>query len=382
MRIVLAPDSFKGSLSATEACLAMEEGIRRVFPNAEVAHLPMADGGEGTIESVILALGGAVREAIVRDPLGRDVVARYGVLTDGATAVVELAQASGHALLEAGERDPLVASTYGTGQILRRCLDEGYRRVLLGLGGSATNDAGAGLLRALGVKFLDDAGRELPEGGGSLVALRRIDLSGLDPRLAETKVTAVTDVRNPLCGEHGASRVYGPQKGASAADVALLDTALGNFAAVVREQSGHDVAEAPGAGAAGGVGAGALAFLGAELRPGFALLAELYRFGERISGADLVLTGEGRLDAQTLSGKVVAGVCELAGEHGVPVAALVGSAAMRGEEMDRIGLAAALSIVSGPCSLEEAVANAYAWTAARAEQLMRLVRLGGNRRGT
>lgn len=381
MRIVLAPDSFKGSLSATEACLAMEEGVRRAFADAEIAHLPMADGGEGTIESLIHALGGTVREATVRDPLGRDVSARYGVLADGVTAVVELAQASGYALLEADERNALVASTYGTGQLLMRCLDEGYRRILLGLGGSATNDAGAGLLRALGVKFLDDAGRELPDGGGSLGSLRRIDLSGLDPRLAETKVMAVTDVRNPLCGEQGASRVYGPQKGASAADVALLDAALGNFAAVVRRQLGRDVAKVPGAGAAGGVGAGALAFLGAELRPGFALLAELYRFGERIAGADLVLTGEGRLDAQTLSGKVVAGVCELAGGHGVPVAALVGSAAMRGEDMDRIGLAAALSIVSGPCTLEDAVANAYAWTADRTEQLMRLVRLGGSVRG-
>lgn len=381
MRIVLAPDSFKGSLSATDVCLAMEEGIRRVFPNADVARLPMADGGEGTIESLIHALGGSVREATVRDPLGRDVRARYGVLADGRTAVVELAQASGYALLEAGERNPLVASTYGTGQLVARCLDEGYRRVLLGLGGSATNDAGAGMLRALGAKFLDSAGRELPEGGGSLGALRRIDLSGLDPRLAETTVTAVTDVRNPLCGEQGASRVYGPQKGASEADAARLDAALANFAAVARQQSGRDVAEVPGAGAAGGVGAGALAFLGAELRPGFPLLAELYRFGERIAGADLVLTGEGRLDAQTLSGKVVAGVCELARGHGVPVAALVGSAALTGDGMDAIGLAAALSIVNGPCSLDDAVANAYAWTADRAEQLMRLLRLGGRIQG-
>lgn len=377
MRIVLAPDSFKGSLSAAKACMAMEEGIRSVQPDAQVVHFPMADGGEGTIESLILALGGSVREASVRDPLGREVRAGYGVLADGRTAVVEMAQASGHALLSKQERNPLVASTYGTGQLIKRCLDEGFREVLLGLGGSATNDAGTGMMRALGVRFLDGAGAELPEGGGYLGKLMRIDLSGIDLRLTELKVTAITDVRNVLCGENGASWVFGPQKGASETDVHRLDEGLGVFAEVAKAQLGIDVAGVPGSGAAGGMGAGALAFLGAELRPGFELLAEHYRFAERIADADLIVTGEGRLDRQTLSGKVVAGVCRQARGAGVPVVALCGAVALSAQEMDAFGLAASLSIVSRPCELNEAVSNAYAWTRDRTEQLMRLIRLGG-----
>ncbi|MBO9597563.1 MAG: glycerate kinase [Cohnella sp.] len=380
MRIVLAPDSFKGSLSATMACLAMQEGIRNVAIDAEIVHLPMADGGEGTIESLIHALGGSVREAAVRDPLGREVLAAYGVLADGRTAVVEMAQASGHTLLSKEERNALAASTYGTGQLISRCLDEGYRNVLLGLGGSATNDGGAGMMRALGARFLDGDGAELPEGGSALGKLRRIDLSGLDPRLSETKVTAVTDVRNALCGDEGASRIFGPQKGASEADVRVLDDALAVYAAVLKEQLGLDVAEVPGAGAAGGMGAGALAFLGAELRPGFELLAETYRFGEKIADADLILTGEGRLDRQTLSGKVVSGVCRSAREHDVPVVALCGAVTLTASEMDEFGLAASLSIVRGPCDLSDAVANAYEWTRDRTEQLMRLMKLGGRLR--
>lgn len=380
MRIVLAPDSFKGSLSATKACLAMQEGIWSVERDAEIVLLPMADGGEGTIESLVHAIGGSVREAMVRDPLGREVLASYGVLADGRTAVVEMAQASGHTLLSKEERNPLAASTYGTGQLISRCLDEGYRNVLLGLGGSATNDGGTGMMRALGVRFLDGDGMELPEGGGALGELRRIDLSGLDSRLSETKVTAVTDVRNALCGNEGASRIFGPQKGASEADVRFLDDALAVYASIVKEQLGLDVAAVPGAGAAGGMGAGALAFLRAELRPGFELLDETYRFGEKIADADLILTGEGRLDRQTLSGKVVSGVCRRARERGVPVVALCGSVALSASEMDELGLAASLSIVTGPCELGEAAANAYEWTRDRTEQLMQLIKLGGRLR--
>ena len=371
------PDSFKGSLSAAEVCRAIDEGIGSVLPDVEVVSLPLADGGEGTIESLVFTLGGEVREAVVHDPLGREVKASYGVLVDGRTAVVELAQASGLPLLSEEERNPLIVSTYGTGQLISRCLDEGYRNILLGLGGSATNDAGTGMLRALGVRFLDEAGVPLPEGGGSLGALRTIDLSGMDPRIAEARFTCVTDVRNPLCGDNGASRIFGPQKGASDEDVALLDAALATFAQVVHRQLGVDVADVPGAGAAGGTGAGALALLGAELRPGFDLLADLYGFDERIAGADLIITGEGRLDAQTESGKVVSGVCARAAKQGVPVVALCGSVTVTAKEMDALGLAGALSIVGGPCALSEAVKNAYKWTRERAEQLMRLVQLGG-----
>ncbi|MFD0673449.1 glycerate kinase [Cohnella sp. GCM10027633] len=377
MRIVVAPDSFKGSLSAKQVCQAIEEGIKNVIRGAEVFHLPMADGGEGAIESLVFAQGGTVREAVVRDPIGRDVKASYGVLADGRTAVVELAQASGLPLLAGAERNPLIASTYGTGQLISRCLDEGYRNILLGLGGSGTNDAGTGMLRALGVRFLDENGDPLLDGGGSLGALKTIDASAIDSRIAETTITCITDVRNPLCGETGASRVFGPQKGASEADVATLDAALATFAEVVRGQLGVDIADVPGAGAAGGAGAGAMALLGAKLRPGFDMLADRYGFDERIAGADLVITGEGRLDAQTESGKVVSGVCARAAKQGVPVVALCGSVSLTARDMDALGLAGAMSIVGGPCELSEAVAHAYEWTRDRTEQLMRLVRLGG-----
>ncbi|WP_373229444.1 glycerate kinase [Cohnella sp.] len=372
MRILIAPDSFKGSISAKDVGLAIEDGIRKVIPDADVVHLPLADGGEGTIESMVFALGGSVGEAIVHDPLGREIKASFGVLKDGNTVIIEMAQASGLPLLQEYERNPLITSTVGTGELIRHCLDKGYRHFLLGLGGSATNDAGMGMLKALGVQFLDSGGNNLPEGGASLNKLERIDTSNIDTRLKESSFIAVSDVRNILCGEHGASHIFGPQKGANAQEAALLDQALRRFGDVVNEQLNIDIITLPGSGAAGGIGAAAVAFLQAEIRSGIDLILEYYHFDDRIIGADLLITGEGKLDSQTLSGKVISGVCKKASLYNIPVVALCGSVQLSTSSMDDLGLTACLPIVNGPCRLEEAIANSYEWTRDRAEQMMRL----------
>ncbi len=373
MRIITAPDSFKGSLSAKDLCLAMEEGILKADPNAEVVHLPMADGGEGTIESMVFATHGEIFTAEVQDPLGRTIQARYGCLGDGRTAVIEMAQASGLPLLKEEERNPLIASSFGTGQLIRNCLDRGYSRILIGLGGSATNDGGMGMMRALGMEFLDAEGRSLPEGGAGLLALSRIDASRLDSRIANTSFIAASDVTNPLCGENGASHIFGPQKGADREAVLRLDAALKHYAEIIKRQFAVDIIEQPGAGAAGGMGAGAMAFLGAEMRSGIEIVMEFCHFSEQIERADLVMTGEGKLDSQTLSGKVIAGICKLAKQNRVPAVALCGSMSLQAKDMDLLGLDAGFSIVNGPCSLEQAIADAYRLTADKAEQIIRLL---------
>jgi glycerate kinase len=375
MRILIAPDSFKGSITAKQLCMAIEQGIRNRYPDTDIVHMPMADGGEGTIESMVFALGGTTGKLKVRDPLGRDVLAQYGVLEDGHTAIIEMAQASGLPLLKTDERNPMIASSFGTGQLIRHCLDEGYRHILLGLGGSATNDAGMGMLMALGVQFLDSNGEALPEGGASLIKLERIDISTIDPRLQEARFTIVSDVNHTLCGNAGASYVFGPQKGATADEVSMLDQALQRFGDVVREQLNVDVTEIPGSGAAGGMGAGALAFLQADIRSGIELIMEYYRFDDQIKDADLLITGEGRLDSQTLSGKVIAGLCSRARTYNVPTVALCGSIQLSAKEMDVLGLAAGFSIVRGPCQLEEAFENAYEWARECTEQMMRVAGL-------
>lgn len=375
MRVVIAPDSFKGSITAKDLCLAISEGVRRVFPAVDIVSLPLADGGEGTIDSMVFALGGEVKGWTVSDPLGREVQASYGVIEAGATAIIEMAQASGLSLLQAEERNPLITTSFGTGQLIRHCLDEGYRHILIGLGGSATNDAGMGMLKALGIQFLDREGNSLPDGGASLSRLAQIDISSMDSRIQETRFTVVSDVRNTLCGVNGASYVFGPQKGANSEDVVQLDQALSRFGDIVHEQLHTDIVNLPGAGAAGGMGAAAAAFLQAEIRSGIDLILEYYRFEDRIKGCDLLITGEGRLDSQTLSGKVISGVCNRAQQHNIPVIALCGSVELSSESMDELGLTACLSIVRGPCRLEEAIVNGYEWSRDRAEQMMRLAGL-------
>jgi glycerate kinase len=376
MRIVVAPDSYKGSLSALQVAQAMERGIRAVYPGAEVDLVPIADGGEGTVESLARATGGRLEHATVSDPLGRPVRAAWGILGDGRTAVLEMAAASGLPLLAPEERDPRVASTCGTGQLVRAVLDRGLRRLIVGIGGSATNDGGAGLARALGARFLDAGGAELPEGGAALARLARVELSGMDARLAEAELVVACDVDNPLCGERGASAVYGPQKGATPEMVAALDAALANYARVAGAATGRDVAAVPGAGAAGGLGAGFLLFTGARFRPGIEVVLEACGFQERVRNADLVLTGEGRTDAQTAMGKAPVGVARLAGRAGVPVLCLSGSLGPGAEAVLEQGIAATLSVVPGPMTLETCMADAALLVEQGAARLCRILRAG------
>ncbi len=327
----MAPQEFKGSLTARAAAEAMARGLRRSVPDADLDVLPMADGGPGTLDVLVEATRGRFFDADVRGPMGEPVRARWGVLGDGRTAVVEMAEASGLVLVPEAARDPRRASTYGTGELLRAALDEGYRRIIVGVGGSATNDVGAGMARALGVRLLDERGSELPSGGAALARLRQVDASQLDARLWESDVIVAADVTNPLCGPDGASMVYGAQKGASEAVARELDAALAHFADVVKRDLGIDKANEPGAGAAGGLGYGLLVFCNATLRPGFGVVAEAAGFAARLAGADLVVTGEGRLDRQTAFGKTTAGVARAARAAGKAVVAIAGSMLDGGE---------------------------------------------------
>ncbi|WP_054027925.1 glycerate kinase [Bacillus sp. FJAT-28004] len=361
MKIVIAPDSFKGSRSALQIASVMEEGIRKVHPHAEIVQLPMADGGEGTMEILVRATGGSFVVVPVHDPMNRIIHARYGVMGDGQTAVIELAEASGLVLLKSEEKNPLYASTFGTGELIRHALDFGYRHFVICLGGSATNDAGSGMLQALGMKLLDESGAELPQGGVHLSKLASIDAAGFHSSIRESNFIIAGDVRNPLCGEHGASVVYGPQKGASPEAAAQLDHALFHFAAAIYKHTGVDVANLPGSGAAGGTGAALLAFFEANMHAGARLVMDRIGFDEHIQGADWILTGEGRLDRQTGSGKVIKAVCEAVGLKHIPVIAVCGSIDASASYTLELGLHACFSLVPGPCTVEEAIAHTDEW---------------------
>ncbi|MFB4371490.1 MULTISPECIES: glycerate kinase [unclassified Pseudomonas] len=374
MKIVIAPDSFKESLSAPEVAQAIARGWLAVYPNAEIVLCPMADGGEGTVDAVLAATGGERREQVVQGPLATPVTAHWGWLGDG-TAVIEMAASSGLHHVPSGQRDPRVTSSYGTGELIIAALDAGATRIILGLGGSATNDGGSGLLRALGVRFLDAGGNELRPGGAPLAALQRVDLSALDKRLHNVQVEVAADVDNPLCGPKGASAVFGPQKGASAQQVDELDAALARLAEVVGEALGEDFSTFPGVGAAGGLGFAAKAFLGARFRPGIELVAELSGLADAVRGADLVITGEGRLDAQSLHGKTPVGVARVAREQSVPVIALAGSLGEGYQQVREAGIEACFSLAPGPITLEQACADAGQELEARAADLARLWRV-------
>jgi len=326
MRVVVAPDKFRGTLTAEEAARAIADGWRRAFPRAEVEQIPMADGGEGTLDALVAGLGGERFTERVSGPLGDPVLATWACVRGegGPTGVVEMARASGLALLSPTRRDPLRATTFGTGQLIAVAGAFGLRRLVVCIGGSATNDGGAGMAQAVGVRLLDGSGRDLPPGGEALLRLSRIDLGGLDPAVAAMRVVVATDVDNPLTGPNGASAVYGPQKGASPEGVARLDQALGHFAAVIHRDLGIDVRDEPGAGAAGGLGAGLIAFLGARVRPGVEVVMETLGLRERMQDADVVVTGEGSFDAQSLRGKTPAGVLRAAEELRVPAIVLCG----------------------------------------------------------
>lgn len=376
MRIVVAPDSFKGSLTAVEAAEALARGVWAAVPEAEVVQVPMADGGEGTVATLVAGTGGRLVTRTVTGPLGRAVEAQFGLLGDGETAVIEMAAASGLLLVPPAERNPLVTSTFGTGELIRAALDLGSRRLLVGIGGSATNDGGVGMLQALGGRVLTGDGRDVGPGGGALAEAERIDLSGLDPRLQSVDLLVACDVDNPLCGSRGASAVYGPQKGATPEMVARLDDNLRHLANLVQRDLGRDAAEMPGAGAAGGLGFGMLAYLGARLAPGVQVVMDTVRLDKKLQGATLVITGEGRTDGQTLAGKVPMGVAGRAARLGIPAVVVSGAVAPGAEALHAYNVAALVSIVPGPLSLDEAMAQAGALLKRAAEEVMRLVSLG------
>ena len=324
MRVLVAPQEFKGSLTAVEAASAFQQGVATVFPDAVIDSAPVADGGPGTVEAIVHAANGRTSIARVDGPLGAPVDAHWGRIDDGRTAVIEMAASSGLTLLRTEDLDPRRASTYGTGQLIKHALDAGVERILIGVGGSATNDGGAGMAEALGAVLLDERGNRLPPGGAPLANLARIRMDGFDRRVATVEMTVLCDVQNPLLGAEGASAVYGPQKGADAACVAQLDRALANFAGILERDLNASVAEVPGAGAAGGLAAGLMACCGATLQSGFAAVSKAVNLADRVAQADLVITGEGRLDTQSAYGKSVAGVASLANAAGVPCVAVVG----------------------------------------------------------
>ena len=376
MKIVVAPDSFKGSVTALEAAKAIEQGLRRVFPNAVIEKIPMADGGEGTVQSLVDATGGHIQTQRVLGPLENEVDAQLGILADGETAVIEMASASGLTLVPPDKRNPMHTTTYGTGQLIHAALEAGCRRLIIGIGGSATNDGGVGMAEALGIKFLNVDGNPIERGGGELDKLTSIDITGLHPAIAETKTVVACDVNNPLIGPEGASHVYGPQKGATPEMVKTLDSHLIHFDKVLERTFGQSFNDIPGAGAAGGLGAGLMAFLNAELRLGVDIMIDTVKLEERMKGASLVFTGEGQLDFQTAFGKTPVGVAKVAKADNIPVIAIAGGIGEGAGAVYDAGIDAMLGIVQAPMSLEDAVADAPQLIADTAEQAARLVAIG------
>ena len=375
MNLVIALDSYKESLSAADACAAVARGFRAIYPHADCRILPMADGGEGTTAALVAARGGAWQKITVQDPLGRAITARYGRLPDG-SAVMEMAEAAGLHRLTPAERNPRHTSTYGVGEMLCHALDHGSRHIILGIGGSATNDGGAGMLQALGAHLYDANGHELPRGGAALARLHHADFSGLHPALQTVTLDVACDVNNPLCGTNGASAIFGPQKGADAAAVAELDAALAHYAAVLTASDLPDRREQPGAGAAGGLGY-ALALLGANLTSGIGLVMQAAGLAAALQDADLVITGEGRLDGQTRLGKVPLGVLRLAQEHSVPVIALAGVLGAGAEALTDEGFTAIFPSIAALAPLDETLAKGGENLERTARQIAAVLALGG-----
>ncbi len=374
MNIVIATDSFKGCCTTLEAAAEFKRGILRVFPNACINIIPIADGGEGTVSAVLGALGGSLKSVRVKGPLGQETDAVYGI-APGGRAVLEMAAASGLTLVK-GKKDPMRASTYGTGELIKAALDSGCTDIYIGIGGSATNDGGAGMAEALGVRFADQSGRPVPPGGGSLHLIDTIDISNTDKRLKNVSITVMSDVTNPLCGENGASAVYGPQKGATPEQVKLLDSGLEHLARKACKQLHTDFAKTPGAGAAGGLGFGLMAFTGARLRSGIEAILDLGGFDGVARDADLIITGEGNLDAQSAMGKVLSGIARRAKAYGKPVIAIAGGIGAGAERIYEYGIDAAISSTIRPMTVEEAMGAAGELLAAASERAMRLVKIG------
>ena len=358
MNILVAPDSFKDSLSASEASRIISEAISALIPSASIRQIPISDGGEGLLEALLTPLQGTLVSVSVKDPLHRTIEASYGLVDQGKTAIIEMATASGLELLSIEERNPLITSTYGTGELIKNALDKGCTKIIIGLGGSATNDGGIGMIKALGGLFLDQYNQEIPDGGGALSTLHSIDLSGLDKRLQQVAIVCACDVDNPLTGPSGASYVYAKQKGASDNMLAVLDSNLSNYATVIKATLNKDIEHISGTGAAGGTAMGLLAFLDATLTPGIALITELLHLEKHIKEAQLVVTGEGKIDIQTLHGKTIMGIASLAKKHSIPVLVFTGSIGHGISEIYDQGVTAIFSIVSEPMSLETAIKNA------------------------
>ena len=358
MNIVISPDSFKDCLPAEKVASSIAKGIQKVYPEAITTQIPISDGGEGLLDALVVSTGGKLQTVRVKDPLLRNINAQYGILTDGNTAVIEMATASGLELLEENERNPMITSTFGTGQLIIDALDRGCKKLIIGLGGSATNDGGTGMVKALGGKFLNSKGEEIGDGGGALGDLYRIELSNLDNRLKQCEIIGACDVSNPLTGLEGASFIYGGQKGGQPKELRQLDKNLSQYASIVKSNLGKEVKTVSGAGAAGGMGAAILAFFNAELRSGIDLIIESLNLENYISKADIVFTGEGKIDHQTLYGKTISGIAAIGKKYNVPVFALTGKMGDNIEELYGLGVTAIFPIVNKPMSLEESIANA------------------------
>ncbi|MFZ0407739.1 MAG: glycerate kinase [Cyanobium sp.] len=378
MKIVLAPDSFKGSMTAIEVCEAFQQGVSRVLPSAEVITLPMADGGEGTVEALVAATGGEMRLVEATGPLPSDrpkVTGQIGLIDAGRTAVLEMACVSGLPLVPEARRNPLHTTTYGTGELLRAAFELGARHLIVGIGGSATNDLGAGMAQALGIQFFRADGSEIrePMTGGLLGEVSSIDWSQLHPAVTQSQIEVACDVDNPLLGPRGCTAVYGPQKGATPEIAGELEANLAQAIDVIEKAIGREVRHQAGAGAAGGLGAGLLAFLGAELRPGVRIVLDASGFAEKVVGADLVLTGEGRIDQQTAYGKTISGVARASQIHGVPVVAIVGSIGHGVDNLYPLGVTSMFTLVPGPVSLAAAMSHGKQMIADTTERVLRLL---------
>lgn len=374
-KFVLAPDSFKESMTAKEVCIAMESGLKKVFPDATYIHVPMADGGEGTTQSLVDATGGILYSIEVTGPLGNKVVASYGILGDKETAVIEMASASGIQLVDKQQRNPLITTTYGTGELILACMEKGIKKIILGIGGSATNDGGAGMAQALGVKFYDNEGNSLPHGGGMLGRLAKIDLSGINPNLQHVHFIVASDVSNPLCGEKGASAVFGPQKGATPEMVKQLDDNLNHYANIIKQQLNKDVATIPGAGAAGGLGAGLMAFTHSKMEKGINIVIAYSQLASKLIGADFCFTGEGGIDFQTKFGKTPYGVAQVAKANNVPVIALAGTIGKNIDELYSEGIDVIFGIIPAAAKIEDLLGNGHQNIERTSENIARLIKI-------
>ena len=379
MKIVIAPDSYKESLSALDVATAIETGFREIYPHAEYVKVPVADGGEGTVEAIMAATQGHIVQVSVTGPLGEPVNAFYGLSGDMRCAYIEMAAASGLESVPPTRRNPLLTTSWGTGELIRHALDAGVSQIIIGIGGSATNDGGAGMAQALGAKLLSAGQQQIAPGGGALETLARIDLSELDPRLADCRIDVACDVTNPLTGPQGASAVFGPQKGATAAMIERLDRGLQHFAQIIDRDLDIDVLNLEGGGAAGGMGAALYAFCGANLRPGIEIVTDALGLADLVADADLVITGEGRIDSQTIHGKVPVGVAKVAKRFNVPVIGIAGSLTADVGVVHQHGLDAVFSVLYSVCTLDEALATAAANVRMTARNVAAVLEMGGKR---